>query len=201
MVRAAGRSIYREFELAGRTHIPAEQELQIVTPIILRNNGALEGRSSSLAPISRFGARIRRLGAMHPRAVLACRLLAEIVMKSESSEHKLISLVRQALPLSAHAKPSLLTFLRDRTGSRDPAPRLTIVNIFESRDANGPMCQILVEDLGREGECFFAPLTQVSLGHRHPLSGKIKSYQRTSLRMMHRRKSGGSIGERSLRAR
>ncbi len=76
----------------------------------------------------------------------------------------LVQNLRRALPLSAHARPALIAFLRERGVIARGAPRLVILDIFDAGDV---LCRFAIaEDSGASS--FIAPLAQVALERRHP---------------------------------
>lgn len=87
-------------------------------------------------------------------------------------------MVREALPLTAHAKPALLTFLRRRTANKTMAPRLTVTDVLDLRDARGPMCKFAVHDSAPPREIFIAPINQIAFDRRLLLSRQIGRYLR-----------------------
>ncbi|HEY8125475.1 MAG TPA: hypothetical protein VIF88_08670 [Methylocystis sp.] len=75
--------------------------------------------------------------------------------------------LRRALPLSAHPRPALLGFLRERGVIGRGAPRLVVIDIFDAGAARGVMCRFAIaEDC--EAASFIAPLAQLALERRHP---------------------------------
>ncbi len=74
---------------------------------------------------------------------------------------------RRALPLSAHARPALIAFLRERGVVAHGATRLVILDIFDAGDAGGVMCRFAIAE-DSEASSFIAPLAQVALQRRHP---------------------------------
>lgn len=83
-----------------------------------------------------------------------------------NSGHSLHNL-RRALPLSAHARPALLSFLRARGAIGRTSPRLTVIDVFDAGAAGGLMCRFAVAEDG-DGSCFIAPLAQIALERKHP---------------------------------
>lgn len=75
--------------------------------------------------------------------------------------------LRRALPLSAHARPALIAFLRERGFIAHGAMRLVILDIFDAGDAGGVMCRFAIAE-DSEASSFIAPLAQVALQRRHP---------------------------------
>jgi hypothetical protein len=99
-------------------------------------------------------------------------------MDCEITSQGLLKQLREALPLAAHAKPTLLTFLRRRTANKTMAPRLTVTDVLDSRDAHGPICKFAVHDSTTPWETFFAPINQIAFDRRHPLSREISRHLR-----------------------
>ncbi|MBM3577493.1 MAG: hypothetical protein FJX40_07480 [Alphaproteobacteria bacterium] len=86
-------------------------------------------------------------------------------VRQESLVHNL----RGALPLSAHPRPPLLAFLRERGAIGRNAPRLVVVDIFDAGETQGLMCRFeIAGDVNVSG--FVAPLAQIALDRRHPLA-------------------------------
>ncbi|MFZ3182461.1 MAG: hypothetical protein WA156_20165 [Methylocystis silviterrae] len=75
--------------------------------------------------------------------------------------------LRRALPLSAHARPALIAFLREHGVIARGATRLVILDIFDAGDAGGVMCRFAIAE-NSEASSFIAPLAQVALERRHP---------------------------------
>jgi hypothetical protein len=99
-------------------------------------------------------------------------------MDCEITREGLLKMVREALPLAAHAKPALLTFLRRRTANKTMAPRLTVTDVLDSRDAHGPMCKFAVHDSALLREIFIAPINQIAFDRRLPLARQISRHLR-----------------------
>lgn len=75
--------------------------------------------------------------------------------------------LRRALPLSAHPRPPLLAFLRERGIVTRGAPRLIVLDVFNAGYAGGVMCRFAIAE-DSEASSFIAPLAQVALERRHP---------------------------------
>jgi hypothetical protein len=75
--------------------------------------------------------------------------------------------LRRALPLSAHARPALIAFLRERRVVTRSVPRLIILDVFDAGAAGGLMCRFAIAD-DNASSSFIAPLAQVALQRRHP---------------------------------
>jgi hypothetical protein len=75
--------------------------------------------------------------------------------------------LRRALPVSAHARPALIAFLRERGVIARGATRLVILDIFDAGDAGGVMCRFAIAE-DSEAASFIAPLAQLALARRHP---------------------------------
>ncbi|MGJ0424668.1 hypothetical protein [Methylocystis sp.] len=80
---------------------------------------------------------------------------------------RLVHHLRRALPLSAHARPALIAFLRERGVITRGATRLVILDIFDAGDAGGVLCRFAIAE-DSEASSFIAPLTQVAIERRHP---------------------------------
>lgn len=79
----------------------------------------------------------------------------------------LVQNLRRALPLSAHPRPALIGFLRERGVVTRGAPRLIVLDIFDAGAAGGLMCRFAITEDG-DAASFIAPLAQVALQRKHP---------------------------------
>ncbi len=79
----------------------------------------------------------------------------------------LVQNLRRALPLSAHPRPALISFLRERGVIGRGAPRLVVLDIFDAGAAGGLMCRFAIAE-DSEAASFIAPLAQVALQRKHP---------------------------------
>lgn len=91
--------------------------------------------------------------------------------------------LRRALPVSAHARPALLDFMRARGAIGNAAPRLTIIDIFDAGQDRGLMCRFSIAGEA-EGRGFVAPLAQLALIRRRVAASDA------SLRRRHFRRPG-----------
>jgi hypothetical protein len=94
-------------------------------------------------------------------------------MNCVSRKEELVERMRRALPLVAHARPPLLTFLRHCIARDTAAPRLTVTNVFDAGDAQGVMCQFAVHDWQAGRSIFVAPIAQIAFDRRHAISREI----------------------------
>jgi hypothetical protein len=92
-------------------------------------------------------------------------------LKRDSLVHSL----RDSLPLPARPRPALLAFLRLRGAIGRGAPKLVIVDIFDTA-AQDLMCRFVIE--GEAERSFVAPLAQISLDRRHPLAQRLAARRR-----------------------
>lgn len=80
-------------------------------------------------------------------------------------QERFVQNLRRALPVSAHARPALLDFLRAHGVVCRASPRLTIIDIFDAGQDCGPMCRFVIAGEA-EGRGFVAPLAQLALDRR-----------------------------------
>lgn len=92
--------------------------------------------------------------------------------------------LRRALPLSAHARPPLIAFLRARGVIGRGAPRLVILDAFDAGEASGLMCRFAIAG-EVERRAFVTPLAQLALDRCR--AAALDS----SLRRRHFPRSGG----------
>ncbi len=79
----------------------------------------------------------------------------------------LVQNLRRVLPLSAHPRPPLIAFLRERGLNGRGAPRLIVLDVFDAGKDRGLMCRFAIAE-DSEASSFIAPLTQVAFARRHP---------------------------------
>lgn len=89
--------------------------------------------------------------------------------------------LRRALPVSAHARPSLLDFLRARGAIGRASPRLMVVDIFDAGEDRGLMCRFTIAG-ETEGAAFVAPLAQLALDRRRAIVSNAALRRRHCLR-------------------
>ncbi len=89
--------------------------------------------------------------------------------------------LRRALPVSAHARPALLAFLRARGAIGRASPRLMIVDIFDAGEDRGVMCRFTIAG-ETEGAAFVAPLAQLALDRRRAIVSNATLRRRHCLR-------------------
>ncbi|ULO24589.1 hypothetical protein [Methylocystis sp. SB2] len=77
--------------------------------------------------------------------------------------------LRRAIPVSAHARPALLTFLRARGVIGPGSPRLKVIDVFDAGDDRGLMCRFTIAG-EVEGRGFVAPLAQLALERRRAVA-------------------------------
>lgn len=91
---------------------------------------------------------------------------------------RFVETLRRSAPLSAHARPALLTFLQARGAAGRASPRLEIVDIFQANPSGELMCRFAVRDVA--DQTFVAPFAHVALDRNHPLvRGLYKERQYT----------------------
>lgn len=91
-------------------------------------------------------------------------------------DKRMITRLRQALPLTAHARPSLLAALRRRTRSCDIALRLTVTGVFDLGSGRGVMCQFTVHPATTQDKLFVASIDQLAFDRRHPIYKEIEAW-------------------------
>jgi hypothetical protein len=91
----------------------------------------------------------------------------------ESDKDRFLWRLQCQLPLSAHGRPALTAFLRNRIANIKFAPHLKVTNVFHSGAAGGLMYPFLVEDSAAEKYLFVAPVEQLAFDRRYPNSREI----------------------------
>jgi len=92
---------------------------------------------------------------------------------AESGHGSALLRLRRALPLVAYGRPTLLAFLRKRAPLHGSTPRLKVTNIFQTRDADGLMCQFVLDGAEAANRLYVAPIEQLTFGRTHPLTREI----------------------------
>ena len=92
----------------------------------------------------------------------------------QAKQGQFILRLRLTLPLSAHPRPALIAFLRERGVVAHGAPRLVVLDVF---DAGGMMCRFALAEDG-DASSFIAPLAQVALARRHPARLRVARRRR-----------------------
>lgn len=87
----------------------------------------------------------------------------------------LVHTIRDSLPLFGRARPVLRAFLRARGAIGLNAPKLVIVDIFDSGGLD-IMCRFMIE--GEAASSFVAPLTQIAFDRGHPLAQRLAARRR-----------------------
>jgi hypothetical protein len=87
-------------------------------------------------------------------------------MKDNQSNDDLIFRLKRQLPLAARCRPPLLAFLERRLGHMRAAPRLKVTNVLSTTDANGVLCQFVVEGEKAGEAVFVAPLRDIAFERR-----------------------------------
>lgn len=96
-------------------------------------------------------------------------------------QQRLIQNLRRALPLSAHARPALLSFLRARGAIGGVSPRLTVIDVFDAGRDRGLMCRFTISSES-DGAAFIAPLAHVALERRRAVASDASLRRRRSSR-------------------
>ncbi len=96
-------------------------------------------------------------------------------IRRESLVHSL----RDALPLPARPRPALLGFLRARGAIGRSAPKLVIVDIFDTA-AQDLMCRFMIAD--DAASSFVAPLAQIAFDRKNPIFKRFATRRRIAPR-------------------
>ncbi len=96
-------------------------------------------------------------------------------------QQRFVQNLRRALPVSAHARPALLAFLRARGAIGRGSPRLTVIDIFDAGQDRGLMCRFTIAGEG-EARGFVAPLAQLALERRRAVASDASLRRRHSYR-------------------
>lgn len=96
-------------------------------------------------------------------------------------QKRFVQNLRRALPVTAHARPALLTFLRARGAIGRGSPRLTVIDIFDAGQGCGLMCRFTIAG-ETDGAAFVAPLEQLALERRRAGASDASLRRRHSCR-------------------
>jgi hypothetical protein len=90
---------------------------------------------------------------------------------------RLITILRQALPLSASVTPRAAALIRDELSGWSSARQYPIVQIDYAGDEGGIMCKLEVgEAIGERA--LYMSITHLSFDRRAPLAREIAAYQK-----------------------
>ncbi|WP_292534264.1 hypothetical protein [Methylocystis sp.] len=89
--------------------------------------------------------------------------------------------LRRVLPVSAHARPPLISFLRARGAFGRRSPRLTVIDVFDAGEDRGLMCRFTIAG-ETDGAAFVAPLAQLALERRRAAAPDAALRRRHSFR-------------------
>jgi hypothetical protein len=92
-------------------------------------------------------------------------------------QERFVEQLRRSLPLSAHASPALLAFLRALGAIGRGSPRLMVINVFDAGEGRSLMCRFTVVGEGA-GRGFVAPLAQLALDRRRTVGSDAALCQR-----------------------
>ncbi len=95
---------------------------------------------------------------------------------------ELLEEMERHLPIPVYASPELCKELQKLGKNIDTGTELKITRVFDSGEMGGIICSIIEESR----EVFIASLTHLKVKPDHPLSGKIREYQRERIRRITR---------------
>lgn len=93
--------------------------------------------------------------------------------RAAHKDMQILTRLRLALPTHAQPRTPLLAFLRRRMSDRQIAFGLTVTNVFYTGDAEGVLCQFVVNVPAMQDRPFVAPITQIAFDRRHLISMEI----------------------------
>ncbi len=94
-------------------------------------------------------------------------------------QHSFVERLRLTLPRTAHARPTLIDFLRARGVTARGAPRLVVVDVFDAGEPFGLMCRFQIGD-DLHASSFVAPLAQVALDRSRQLARECTEMRRSA---------------------
>ncbi len=100
---------------------------------------------------------------------------------------ELLKEMKQYLPIPAYASPELCKLLQKQGKNVDTRTELKITKVFDSGEMGGIVCSIIEENR----EVFVVSLTHLKIEPDHPLSGRIREYQRDRIKRISKPKPKG----------
>jgi hypothetical protein len=91
---------------------------------------------------------------------------------------QLLKQMKQYLPIPVYASPELSKLLRKQGKEVNTKTELKITKVFDSGEMGGIVCSIIEENK----EVFIVSLTHLKIEPDHPLSGRIREYQRDRIK-------------------
>ncbi len=91
---------------------------------------------------------------------------------------QLLKEMKLYLPIPIYASPELCKLLRKQGKKVDTKTELKITKVFDSGEMGGIVCSIIKENK----EVFVVSLTHLKIEPDHPLSGRIREYQRERIK-------------------
>ncbi len=95
---------------------------------------------------------------------------------------ELIKEMKKYLPIPVYASPELRKLLRKQGKDVNTKTELKITKVFDSGEMGGIVCSIIEENR----EVFVVSLTHLKIKPEHPLSGRIREYQRDRIKRITR---------------
>lgn len=88
------------------------------------------------------------------------------MQRSSRQDDKRVAKLKRGLPVWAHARPNLLSFLRERGVRVEATTALLVTDVFDAGEAVGPMCRFTLRNGTEPTATYVAPLGQLHIRRR-----------------------------------
>jgi hypothetical protein len=104
---------------------------------------------------------------------------------------RLMTQLRNMLPLPARGTPRFIAALRDPTASVPPTPQVTVTRIDYAGDGGGIVCHLSFKDTD-ESKVVVASITHLEFDRRLQVAREIAAYQKHRIKRLRRGQAFGS---------
>lgn len=104
---------------------------------------------------------------------------------------RLMTHLRNMLPLSARATPRMIASLRDPAASAPPTPQCTVTRIDYAGDGGGIVCHVSFKETD-ELNVVVASITHLEFDRRLQVAREIAAYQKHRIKRLRREQAFGT---------
>jgi hypothetical protein len=111
--------------------------------------------------------------------------LRDTVIDNIDQVERLLSKLRESLPLLATLSREVAAIIREQSPEADPSRRYSVTRVDYAGDEGGIMCKV---ELGPDNDdrALFASITQLQFGRVGPLARQIAAYQKHRIKRLRR---------------
>lgn len=107
---------------------------------------------------------------------------------------RLLTRLREVLPMAARLTPRLLASLREQNPGLSPAAACQIIRIDYAGDEGGIVCHLAREGDDQSGNLVVTSITHLHFDPRHPLTREIATYQKHRIKRLKRAQHAPPVG-------